>query len=56
MRGESRCAPRQGGLDLVVATGHARSIRVESPVTTFDPKALLDLNPQDPVLHTFVTD
>jgi hypothetical protein len=26
------------------------------PVTTFDPKPLLDLNPQDPVLHKFVTD
>ena len=35
---------------------NARSIRVELPVTTFDPKPLLDLNPQDPVLHKFVTD
>jgi len=35
---------------------NARSIRVELPVTTFDPKPLLDLNPQDPVLHRFVTD
>ena len=35
---------------------HARSIRVELPVTTFDPKPVLDLNPQDPVLHKFVTD
>jgi hypothetical protein len=34
----------------------ARSIRVELPVTTFDPKPLLDLNPQDPVLHKFVSD
>ena len=34
----------------------ARSIRVELPVTTFDPKPVLDLNPQDPVLHKFVTD
>jgi ankyrin repeat protein len=34
---------------------NARSIRVELPVTTFDPKPLLDLNPQDPVLHKFVT-
>ncbi len=33
---------------------NARSIRVELPVTTFDPKPLLDLNPQDPVLHRFV--
>jgi hypothetical protein len=33
---------------------NARSIRVELPVTTFDPKPLLDLNPQDPVLHKFV--
>jgi|GEM_PF-1650545 len=36
--------------DLVTA----RSIRVELPVTTFDPKPVLDLNPQDPVLHKFV--
>lgn len=35
---------------------NARSIRVELPVTTFDPKPLLDLNPQDPVLHKFVTE
>ena len=35
---------------------NARSIRVELPVTTFDPKPLLDLNPQDPVLHKFVID
>lgn len=35
---------------------NARSIRVELPVTTFDPKPLLDLNPQDPVLHKFVSD
>jgi hypothetical protein len=35
---------------------NARSIRVELPVTTFDPKPVLDLNPQDPVLHKFVTD
>ena len=35
---------------------NARSIRVELPVTTFDPKPLLDLNPQDPVLHKFVKD
>lgn len=34
----------------------ARSIRVELPVTTFDPKPILDLNPQDPVLHKFVND
>jgi len=34
----------------------ARSIRVELPVTTFDPKPVLDLNPQDPVLHKFVID
>jgi hypothetical protein len=33
----------------------ARSIRVELPVTTFDPKPVLDLNPQDPVLHKFVS-
>jgi hypothetical protein len=33
---------------------NARSIRVELPVTTFDPKPLLDLNPQDPVLRKFV--
>lgn len=32
----------------------ARSIRIELPVTTFDPKPVLDLNPQDPVLHAFV--
>ena len=35
---------------------NAHSIRVELPVTTFDPKPLLDLNPQDPVLHKFVSD
>jgi hypothetical protein len=35
---------------------NARSIRVELPVTTFDPKPVLDLNPQDPVLHKFVTE
>lgn len=35
---------------------NARSIRVELPVTTFDPKPLLDLNPQDPVLHKFVNE
>jgi len=35
---------------------NARSIRIELPVTTFDPKPLLDLNPQDPVLHKFVSD
>jgi hypothetical protein len=35
---------------------NARSIRVELPVTTFNPKPLLDLNPQDPVLHKFVTE
>jgi hypothetical protein len=35
---------------------NARSIRVELPVTTFDPKPLLDLNPQDLVLHKFVKD
>ena len=35
---------------------NARNIRVELPVTTFDPKPVLDLNPQDPVLHKFVTD
>ena len=35
---------------------NARSIRVELPVTTFDPKPVLDLNPQDPVLHKFVND
>ncbi len=34
----------------------ARSIRIELPVTTFDPKPVLDLNPQDPVLHKFVSD
>jgi hypothetical protein len=34
----------------------ARSIRVELPVTTFDPKPVLDLNPQDPVLHKFVNE
>jgi hypothetical protein len=34
----------------------ARSIRIELPVTTFDPKPVVDLNPQDPVLHHFVTD
>ena len=33
---------------------NARSIRVELQVTTFDPKPVLDLNPQDPVLHKFV--
>jgi hypothetical protein len=35
---------------------NARSIRVELPVTTFDPKPLLDLNPHDPVFHKFVND
>ncbi len=35
---------------------NARSIRVELPVTTFDPKPVLDLNPHDPVLHKFVND
>jgi hypothetical protein len=35
---------------------NARSIRVELPVTTFSPKPVLDLNPQDPVLHKFVSD
>jgi hypothetical protein len=35
---------------------NARSIRVELPVTTFNPKPVLDLNPQDPVLHKFVSD
>lgn len=35
---------------------NAHSIRVELPVTTFDPKPVLDLNPQDPVLHKFVSD
>jgi hypothetical protein len=35
---------------------NAHSIRVELPVTTFDPKPVLDLNPQDPVLHKFVTE
>jgi hypothetical protein len=34
----------------------ARSIRIELPVTTFDPKPVLDLNPQDPALHKFVSD
>ncbi len=33
----------------------ARSIRIELQVTTFDPKPVLDLNPQDPVLHKFVS-
>jgi len=34
----------------------ARSIRVELPVTTFNPKPIMDLNPQDPALHKFVAD
>ena len=34
----------------------ARSLRVELQVTTFDPKPVMDLNPQDPVLHKFVSD
>jgi len=38
--------------DLVTA----RSIRVELPVTTFEPKPVLDLNPHDAVLHKFVAD
>jgi len=38
--------------DLVTA----RSIRIELPVTTFSPKPVLDLNPQDAVLHKFVSD
>ena len=38
--------------DLVTA----RSIRVELPVTTFSPEPVLDLNPQDPVLHQFVSE
>jgi len=35
---------------------NARRIRVELPVPTFDPKPVLDLNPQDPVLHKFVSE
>jgi hypothetical protein len=38
--------------DLVTA----RSIRIELPVTTFDPKPVLDLNPRDPALRKLVTD
>ena len=34
----------------------ARRIRVELPLPTFDPKPVLDLNPQDPVLHKFVSE
>jgi hypothetical protein len=35
---------------------NARSIRIELPVTNFNPKPVLDLNPQDPVLHKLVAD
>ena len=41
---------------FTVFPGRLRSLRIELPVTTFDPKPILDLNPQDPVLHRFVSD
>jgi hypothetical protein len=35
---------------------NAHRIRVELPLPTFEPKPVLDINPQDPVLHKFVSE
>jgi hypothetical protein len=44
------------GCTSTIGLLNTRSVRIEPPVTRFDPKPVVDLNPQDPVLHKIVSD